>query len=306
MTGTPLSTSRTISGLTPGTAYTFRVQATNPSGNGTASTASAPVTPLGTTAPGEPTGVSAQADSTSAVVSWSAPAADGGSAITGYRITPYIGTAAQTPVEVGGTTTRTRIVGLANGTAHTFVVRAINSAGTGSASAATAAVTPRASLFELRTPAVVDGNDGGSVVLGVKFTADIDGTITGLRFYKSAANTGTHIGTLYSDTAAVLAQQTFTNETASGWQTVTFTTPAAIIAGTTYVATYLAPNGHYSVTGGGFASAGMDNPPLHALRDTSGNGNGVFSYSSTPTFPTGSFNGGNYWVDVLFAPAPAE
>ena len=32
----------------------------------------------------------------------------------------------------------------------------------------------------------------------MKFTADFDGSITGIRFYKAAANTGTHIGSLWS------------------------------------------------------------------------------------------------------------
>ena len=55
-------------------------------------------------------------------------------------------------------------------------------------------MTPRASIFDLATPAVVDGGDTDSVVLGVKFRADVAGTITGIRFYKAAGNTGTHVG----------------------------------------------------------------------------------------------------------------
>lgn len=304
VSGTPLPTTKTITGLTSGTAYTFRVQATNPSGAGPASNPSAPVTPLGSTAPGEPTGVLAQADSTSAIVSWTAPASDGGSAITGYSVTPYIGSTAQTAIPVGPTTTRTRVTGLTNDTAYTFVVRAVNATGTSSASAPSTAVTPRASLFELTTPGTVDSNDGGSVSVGIKFTADTDGTITGLRFYKAPANTGTHIGTLYSTAGGILAQETFTNETASGWQTVTFTTPATVTAGTTYVATYLAPNGHYSVTSNAFSAGAFDRPPLHAVANAVSQ-NGVYQYSSTPVLPGGSFNAANYWVDVLFAPAPA-
>ena len=38
----------------------------------------------------------------------------------------------------------------------------------------------------------------------------------------------------------------FTGESASGWQTVTFAAPVAVTAGTTYVASYYAPVGHYS------------------------------------------------------------
>ena len=48
------------------------------------------------TVPDAPTAVTATPGNASAVVSWSAPT-DGGSAITGYTVTPYIGATAQTP-----------------------------------------------------------------------------------------------------------------------------------------------------------------------------------------------------------------
>ena len=73
-----------------------------------------------------------------------------------------------------------------------------------------------------RTP---DSGDAHSVELGVKFTSEVFGTVTGVRFYKSAANTGTHIGSLWSASGQLLATATFTGETASGWQQVNFSTP---------------------------------------------------------------------------------
>jgi Domain of unknown function (DUF4082)/Fibronectin type III domain len=301
VTGSPPPTSTTVTGLTPGTAYTFRVEAANASGAGPVSDPSSPVTPLGAVAPSAPTGVSAQADSKSAIVSWSEPASDGGSAVTGYTVTPYVGAAAQTPVDVGATTTRTRVTGLTNGTGYTFKVKATNAAGTSSESAASGAVTPRASIFELGTPAIIDAGDTSSVVLGVKFTADSSGSVTGIRFYKSAANTGTHVGSLWSAGGTLLGQGTFSGESASGWQTLTLASPVAVTAGTTYVAAYLAPNGHYSVTSAAFASDPLDNPPLHALSNST-SPNGVYAYSSTAVFPANSWNATNYWVDVLFAP----
>src|SRR5262249_54562960 len=68
------------------------------------------------------------------------------------------------------------------------------------------------------TPAVASANDTGAVNLGVKFEADLAGTIGGIRFYKGSGNTGTHIGYLWDSTGHMLASATFTNETASGWQ----------------------------------------------------------------------------------------
>jgi hypothetical protein len=67
------------------------------------------------------------------------------------------------------------------------------------------------------------------------------------------------------------------------------------------VASYLAPNGHYSTTGAAFASSALDNPPLHALANGT-SANGVYAYSTTSVFPSSTFNSTNYWVDVLFAP----
>ncbi len=97
----------------------------------------------GPSAPGAPTGVSAVAGDAAAQVSWTAPASDGGSAITGYTVTPYIGGAAQTPVDVGAILT-TNVTGLTNGTAYTFKVAATNSVDTGNQSAASNAITPTA------------------------------------------------------------------------------------------------------------------------------------------------------------------
>jgi hypothetical protein len=160
-------------------------------------------------------------------------------------------------------------------------------------------VTPRDSIFDLATPATVDSGDRAPVELGVRFRADADGAVHGIRFYKSAANTGTHVARLWSPAGALLAQATFANETASGWQTAPFAAPVPITAGTTYTASYHAPGGGYSVTSGGFV-AGVDNPPLHALAN-SATDNGVFAYGPASTLPpTGTFNAGNYWVDVLF------
>jgi Domain of unknown function (DUF4082)/Bacterial Ig-like domain len=138
------------------------------------------------------------------------------------------------------------------------------------------------------------------VNLGVKFSSDVAGHITGIRFFKGVANTGTHVGTLWNSAGQQLAQATFTSETASGWQQVSFAAPVAVAANTTYVASYLAPVGRYAFNGSYFSAAGVDNAPLRALSDSAGAGNGVYVYASASSFPNQSFNAGNYWVDVVF------
>ncbi|QSQ23342.1 DUF4082 domain-containing protein [Pyxidicoccus parkwayensis] len=159
------------------------------------------------------------------------------------------------------------------------------------------------SLFANGTPAVPSvTNDFAAVELGVKFKADVNGDITGVRFYKGASNTGTHVGHLWSATGQLLATATFTNETATGWQQVTFTTAVPVTAGTTYVASYHAPAGAYAFTEYGLAS-GADVLPLHALAGPANGGNGVYKYGVAGTFPTDSFHDSNYWVDVVFRPA---
>ncbi len=153
-------------------------------------------------------------------------------------------------------------------------------------------------------PVNASNNDSSSVELGVKFTAEMDGTITGIRFYKSAQNTGTHVGNLWSSTGTLLATGTFTNETAVGWQDLTFATPVSVTAGQVYVASYLAPNGHYAGDTGYFNSGSYDNSPLHAVANGGpAGGNGVYRYGSSSGFPTASYNGDNYWVDVRFTPS---
>ena len=301
VTGTPPTTGTTITGLDAGTSYTFTVRASNPTGDGDESAKSNAVVPLSAGTPGTPTGVSAQGDSKAAILSWTAPS-DGGSAITSYTVTPYVNSAAQDPVVVNAPATGARVTGLTNGTGYTFRVAATNGAGTGAASAATSAVTPRSSIFESAAPSIVDGGDTSSVEIGVKFSSSVAGSITGLRFYKASTNTGSHVASLWSSTGTLLARGTVSNETSSGWQAVTFDTPVPITASTTYVASYLAPNGHYSVTPGAFSSA-VTNPPLSALAN-SASANGVYRYSATPIFPTNDFNSTSYAVDVLFDQGP--
>jgi hypothetical protein len=301
VTGTPPVTNARIHNLTGGTTYTFKVTASNPNGAGPASASSNAVTPTSGAVPTAPLNPTATPGSQSARVSWSAPSSDGGNPISGYTVTPYVGSTAQTPTTVSGSTLATTVTGLTNNTTYTFKVAASSAAGTGPASAATSAVTPQKTIFDWATPGTVDSGDDGGVVLGVKFKSDVAGSVTGIRFHKAAANTGTHIGALWTTGGTQLGSATFANETPSGWQEVDFATPIAITAGTTYVASYLAPNGHYSVGTG--LTAAVDNAPLHTIPNAT-SPNGLYDYGLVSQFPTSSFNASNYLVDVMFRAGP--
>jgi hypothetical protein len=151
-------------------------------------------------------------------------------------------------------------------------------------------------------PVEADSGDGNSIEVGVKFRADYSGYITGVRFYKSAANVGTHQGNLWTSTGTLLSTATFSNESASGWQQVNFASPVPIVANTTYVASYFAPDGHYSADADFFATKGQDNPPIHLLQNGVDGANGIYNYSSTSIFPSATYNSTNYWVDVVYIP----
>ncbi|WP_286175932.1 peroxidase family protein [Arthrobacter sp. NEB 688] len=148
LTGAPTST--TVTGLTNGTTYSFRLAAVNAVGASAVSTASNTVTPAGV--PGQagilaPT-QGAAGGALTASANWAAPTSTGGSAITGYRVTALrMDTDGVTPVgsptiAVVGANVRTRSFTLPAGT-YRFEVVAFNSVGDGPVSERSTAVAPR-------------------------------------------------------------------------------------------------------------------------------------------------------------------
>ena len=200
------------------------------------------------------------------------------------------------------------LTGLAQGTTYFYRVTSVDAANNSATSPAspatlsfttTTATTVTSTVFGNSAPITADEPDTASVELGMKFRSDIAGTVTGVRFYKSVNNVGVHTGSLWSSTGTMLGTVTFANETASGWQQASFGSPVAITAGTTYVVSYHAPNGHYAADSGYFTTTGVYNSPLYALRTGVNGANGVYRYGSTSVFPNQTFSASNYWVDVV-------
>ena len=134
------TTSCVVAGLVTGATYTFAVVAKNVNGNGSASVATSAVTILAV--PNAPTAVAAVAGVNSASVSWKAPVVDGGSAITGYRVTSSPGGLTCLPQNLE--TLSCDLTGLTSGTGYTFTVIAINAIGDSVASIASNSVSPTA------------------------------------------------------------------------------------------------------------------------------------------------------------------
>jgi len=152
------------------------------------------------------------------------------------------------------------------------------------------------------TPSNADETSSTPYELGVKFKPIADGYIKGIRFYKGPNNTGTHIGRLWTATgSSQLASATFTNETATGWQQVLFSSPVVVTANTTYVASYSVPAGHFSQS---LSYFNTNTPVISAnglVQTLPSTGNGVFngSIGQFPNTVPPLFT--NYWVDVVFA-----
>jgi hypothetical protein len=199
---------------------------------------------------------------------------------------------------MGSTLTFVPTSPLATGTKYTVTVSGARSlAGTPMATpfvshfTTSGALVCPCSLFASTSGVVLsDSGDAGPITVGLRFTAQTDGFITGLRYYRDALNTGTHTGALYTTDGTKLAGLTFT-EQAPGWQTAAFAQPVAITAGTTYVAASYTPSGHYSVALDYFDQPVL-NTPLTGLT-------GTYHYGGD-AFPNQTYNNSNYYVDVVF------
>ncbi|TLX81877.1 MAG: hypothetical protein E6L00_05215, partial [Thaumarchaeota archaeon] len=257
-----------------------------------------------TTAPGAPTGLTATAASSSQInLSWIAPANNGGSAITGYKIERSADNSItwSTPVANTASTTYSD-AGLVASTAYTYRVSAINLVGTSSPSTTTSATTP--------------GNtSAGTSTLTVATQDSAGNTLTSL--YIALYQGGTTVTTGYSPTTFTLNNNVQYSVQAYGYNTHVFdhwkdngsTTnprPMTINANTQLTAVYRTPtislnpstapaSTIVTVTGTNFASSStvtisydstaVSTSPTTITTDSSG------AFTATFTVPSSSTTG---------------
>jgi hypothetical protein len=250
----------THTGRTNGTTYYYRVSAINSVGTGSTSNVLS-ATPTAPTVPGAPTGVAGTAGNTQVSLTWTAPASNGGSAITGYKEQHAVnppGTSWSTAVATGSTSTAYTATGLTNGTGYIFRIAATNAVGDSSYSTASSTVTPTggggaAPVFKAMTTAF--GNNvvnkptvsvGDMLVIIWHDDEGNTGTISG---WTSAGN-GTFTGVSGTRRHGVLYRVCDGTEPASFTVSGIFTSP-----GTSYSEVIcMSYSGATSV--GGFASTG--------------------------------------------------
>ncbi len=262
--------------------------------------------------PAAPTGLAATAVSSSQInLTWVAAAG-----ATGYEVERSL-SASSGFAEVGtATETSYSDTGLTAGTTYYYRVIATgggnSSAASNTASATTTGTAPPPSTESIwgtsYHPTVnsdYDGERGQTFELGVQFESNVTGEVTGVLFYKQRGTTGTNVGHLWSSSGTLLASATFTNETSSGWQEVSFSSPVAILANTIYIVSYDTGSPLFYYDSEYFAKGGVTNGNLTAPQSSPINGgildNGVYNYGGE--FPLASQYYANFWVDVAFSPS---
>jgi cytochrome c peroxidase len=226
----------TVSGLTEGVAYQCTVRASNSTADGPDSASLAVTLAVNNPAPpGPPTGLTATAGDGSLTLRFTAPAANGGTAVLGYQANcgpGFAGSALASPIVVAG---------LPNGVPRTCTITAQSEAGASAPSAPVngtptaaaggpvapgvpTAVTGSAGDGMLSLTFTAPGNDGGSPLLG--FVARCDGG--GQTFTSASLSSPVRVAGLANGTAYACSVNARNAYGASANATATGTvTPAA-------------------------------------------------------------------------------
>ena len=192
------ATSGDFPGLLNGSTYSFTVRAYNDVGGSASSGASNSVVPgsggTATNVPSTPTGVTATvASPTSAQVSWTTPTSDGGSPITGYRVTAQPGGKV---LDTSSTATTALFSGLTSGGTYTFTVQAINTNGISSSSVASAPLSlgGPASVPDIPRSVVAAAGSGSATVTWAAPVSDGGSPVTSYRVTSQPGTVSLEVG----------------------------------------------------------------------------------------------------------------
>ncbi|HTV72556.1 MAG TPA: fibronectin type III domain-containing protein [Candidatus Acidoferrales bacterium] len=277
--------------LTTITAGTCTVDA-NQAGNGTYSAASQVAQSFSIVAvvPGAPTIGVATAGDTQASVSFTAPASNGGAAITSYTATSspggFTGSCASSPCTV---------TGLTNGTSYTFTVTAMNTAGTGTASAQSNSVMPAASqTITFSNPG--SQSFGTSPTLTATATSGLTVTFTSATTAVCTITSGGTLTTITTGTCTIDANQAGNGTYSAAPQVAQSFSIVAVVPGAPTIGVATAGNTQASVSFTAPASNG--GATITSYTATSNPGGLIGSCASSPCTVTGLTNGTSYTFTV--------
>ena len=293
--GTSTSTSATVTGLTGGTSYDYRIAAVNAAGTGAYSSTATGTTAAGASTPGAPTSIGfGTVSATQIPMSWVAPASDGGSTITDYVIETSLAGSGSWTVYSDGTSAAvaTTIVGLTQGTSYDIRVAAVNAVGQG----------PWSSTATKQTATV----PGAPTGLTIGTATSVSQPLT----WTAPSYTGEVLLTDYVIQYAPAGSGTWTTfaHTASTTASITVT---GLSASTSYDYRVAAVNsvgaGSYSstVTGSTAAETSTVNTQLTTVLGLTQSGDASAGWNYTPTAANASFSGSNGGVSTLKIPSGA-
>jgi hypothetical protein len=317
---TTTSTSAVVTGLTNGVTYTFTVTATNAIGTSTSSGTSNGITPA--TVPSAPLNLAATVQDSSIDLSWTAPASNGGSALTDYVIEYKLSSGGSWSVFSDGisTTPAATVTSLSNDNSYDFRIYAKNVIGTGVASSIVSA-TPGApaqvliqSFSNLLTPTIstnVRITNEGSIAYEYQYTWCVtDSALNqcggGDDVFSSTAakliQPGENFDTALNSTVSVAGNYyfhinvQFGSDSSSANQSFTATTAGATVPDAPTIGTATAGNGQATIT---FSAPGSNGGSAILYYTVSSNVGGFISYTAgSPVTITGLTNGTAYSFSV--------
>ena len=129
--------------------------------------------------------------------------------------------------------------------------------------------------------------------LGVKIRVSAPARLEAIRFHKDPAETGGHVGRVWSSTGTLLGSVAFGSESGSGWQQADLAAALELAPGQTYVVS-VGYNERFGMTRDGLLTS-IASGPLSSVADGQ---NGVYA-DAAGVFPTQSWSSSNYWVDAV-------